>query len=279
MTYKIDWFSFTTGSVSLKTLVGQGALGHLEAIPDYLSLLINLDCYPDMPFIPTNPIPMYPYGLQHVESGICFRWGEVNDHIKVDCSGKSCDYLHEHNHLIDALRTYGDRASRVDIAIDVETDALPETWVAQLTLKRTPVVSTINSQSGQTVYIGSRKSERMCRVYRYYEPHPRSETLRVEVELKKNLARTFCSRLVNETIDGVIYGELLPYMVQPENWLEVEGEYEQTHHVLEKREHSDKLAWLERQVVPSLRELRDEGFPIFTWLAERVYPGTDWTPL
>ena len=79
--------------------------------------------------------------------------------------------------------------SRLDIATDIETDLSPETVQDNGWTRRIVSKAYIGSAQGKTLYVGSRKSEAFCRVYRYSAPHPRSHLLRVEFELKKERAR------------------------------------------------------------------------------------------
>lgn len=86
-----------------------------------------------------------------------------------------------------------DSGTRLDIATDIATDLSVTAVSAAGWSKRIKSTSLIKSSMGETLYIGSRKSNGFARIYRYRAPHPRGEKLRVEHELKKQQARAVAS--------------------------------------------------------------------------------------
>ncbi|HSJ39399.1 MAG TPA: replication initiation factor domain-containing protein, partial [Planococcus sp. (in: firmicutes)] len=85
--------------------------------------------------------------------------------------------------------------TRLDFASDVRTTTLPSSFVNARKHKGFRSLSFIQSATGETCYVGSPKSDRFARVYRYNKPHPRSELLRMECVFRRGLAREAARQL------------------------------------------------------------------------------------
>jgi hypothetical protein len=83
--------------------------------------------------------------------------------------------------------------TRLDLATDVATELPIKDVETAGWAKRITSTTFITSGTGETLYIGSRKSGAFSRVYRYVAPHPRCGLLRVEHEMKKEQARAVAS--------------------------------------------------------------------------------------
>jgi len=59
------------------------------------------------------------------------------------------------------------------------------------------------SETGETCYVGSQKSDRYARVYRYNEPHPRAHLLRIEHVFRKDYAKLVAKQCVNADVADV----------------------------------------------------------------------------
>ena len=92
--------------------------------------------------------------------------------------------------LRELLLAVSDSGTRLDIATDVPTELGVRAVSDAGWSKRIKSTSLIMSSMGETLYIGSRKSNAFARVYRYLAPHPRARLLRIEHELKKDQARS-----------------------------------------------------------------------------------------
>lgn len=112
---------------------------------------------------------------------VLFYGGEHG--MTLELTGKACEELHNAGRLVAIVQTMAivGRVSRLDIAVDMECDVDPRDFVAQRSNKRQKSEETAISSTGITCYIGSRKSDRYARVYRYAEPHDRSHLLRCEM--------------------------------------------------------------------------------------------------
>lgn len=101
------------------------------------------------------------------------------DTVLIQIPGAGCQWFEGRGVLVHIVTAMLDRIGRVDFAFDFATDLDPETAFA--TDRRTSIM---RSNTGTTVYVGSIKSDRYARVYRYAPPHPRSDRLRFEFVFK-----------------------------------------------------------------------------------------------
>jgi len=123
------------------------------------------------------------------EEGITLFASPTLTHCCVEVSGMGCERLIERGILDVVLARCSERITRIDIASDIETDVMPLEFVGQVNKKRMRASGYQKSESGETCYVGSQKSERYARVYRYNKPHPRAHLLRVECVFRKDYAK------------------------------------------------------------------------------------------
>jgi hypothetical protein len=149
--------------------------------------------------------------------------------------------------------------TRIDIAVDMETDVQPKEFAAARENKRTKTSAEMHSETGETVYVGSMHSERYARVYRYAPPHPRSHLLRVEHVYRRDYAKTVGALVARETIRTVcassaqLYGWCHPLA---DTW----GKKVEDITVPRPERNGGKtMVWLIRQCAPAFKKLVDEG--------------------
>lgn len=127
--------------------------------------------------------------------GDCVCYSGVNiDHVLVEISGKGCENLRDAKLLNGLLKTVEPSVTRIDIAYDIKK-VTPDEIVAKGYSERFRTHSRIASDTGVTHYVGSVKSERYARVYRYSEPHPRHELCRIEIVHRKRYARILAAAI------------------------------------------------------------------------------------
>jgi len=124
-------------------------------------------------------------------------------HACVEISGKGCEQLLSKNLLSEILGCAKERVTRIDIACDIETATKPSDFVKELSHERMRTSGHVLSDTGETCYVGSLKSERFARVYRYNAPHPRSHLLRVEHVFRKDYAKKVASTFAYATVDQI----------------------------------------------------------------------------
>lgn len=105
-------------------------------------------------------------------------------------TGVGCQSLREAELLRPLIEATQERATRLDVAADRKTKLTPHEFVSAGYTKRVKSENRRTSDTGDTITLGSWKSDRFVNVYRYHPPHPRSDTLRVEWRLKRDYAKS-----------------------------------------------------------------------------------------
>lgn len=126
-----------------------------------------------------------------------YVWVSVVGLFLVEHTGAGCDLLQDRGMLLSLIHERADNLTRIDIATDMLTDERPADFANHRTGAKTSAVGYQKSNSGETVYVGSRKSERTCKVYRYDGNHPRAAWLRVEYTYKGHNAKIVARMLKN----------------------------------------------------------------------------------
>jgi len=215
--------------------------------------------------------PRAPYSFAR-RSDDCSRTLYVHPlagHYTIEVSGTHCKTLTPAQ-WVDTCLHWAGCISRLDIAVDMPCEVTPRQFAAGILSARVKTRSEFVSSTGETVYLGSRTSERYARVYRYNKPHPRAKLLRAEFQLKGAYAKEAAARLVEgEALNGIAaalgdhFGFNHPVW-QPDSEpipLKVSS-HAQT---------GNTVYWLTNTVAPLLRRLNREGkLDVKTWLEEYV---------
>lgn len=150
-------------------------------------------------FVPEAARAPYRYSVRRMDGGIRCYGGPGRDEILYEMTGRACDPLTNLDIASDFIRPLTDRITRLDLAIDYETDVTPKQFVDAGYSQRFKTTTSMHSGTGQTEYVGSMKSELMARVYRYNEPHPRAGLLRMEAVFRKQRAKD-CAAWLTEAL-------------------------------------------------------------------------------
>jgi hypothetical protein len=211
MHHKIDYYAFTTPARLAFSEVTNEIQEFVRAT--FTSLLIgeNLLKSYENGWSVERAKGFYSHRLRHEASGTALSFGTINAHVYVELSGKTCDYLESSGALAALIEKTGERASRIDFAVDIDTDRPVDEFTYHRNEKRWKFVSHIVSASGTTDYVGSRTGERMARVYRYNPPHPRSALLRVEAEYKGDAAKAIVKELQGRSLEDVCMAAHAPF--------------------------------------------------------------------
>lgn len=210
----------------------------------------------------------YFWRLRHVLTDLCISFGGINRDIFIECAGVACQRLDSAGLLEALIHQSYERATRIDFAIDIFTDIDPLVFVAEREPGRFRNAGQLISDSGTTAYIGGRTSERMARVYRYAEPHPRSAYLRVEAEYKRDAAKMAAKLLLTHPMH-----EVAVYVHEPFGWLHAVWKPEtiDISAVPLKATSKDKartVQWLYGTVISSLARMEKLGaIDIEDWLS------------
>jgi DNA relaxase NicK len=190
-------------------------------------------------------------------------------HYTLEVSGTHCKTLTPAQ-WVDTCRHWEGNISRLDIAVDMPCDVTPKQFAANIVQSRVKTRSEFVSSTGETVYLGSRTSERYARVYRYKEPHPRAKLLRAEFQLKGAYANEAAEKLVaGEALNGIAAGLGENFGFNHPVW-QPDSEpipLKVTSHA----QTGNTVYWLTNTVAPLLRRLNKEGkLDVQTWLDEYV---------
>lgn len=193
------------------------------------------------------------------EAGARIYFGHEKAPPLIEIGGAACDLLHANGDLLPFISRNTEGITRIDLAADIETSISPEDFVGAGRSSRQTSISRIRSAQGQTVYIGSPKSDRRLRVYRYEDPHPRSKFLRVECMLRDDLARSAATDVLCNGIAEAwrvaisAYGLEHPLIFGART----DRRFERT--LRHEPTSAGKLKWIHKQVVPALRAAMASG--------------------
>lgn len=136
-------------------------------------------------------------------SGVALYASQALAHCCVEISGTGCERIIKLDAMGEVLRAVCDRTTRIDIASDIETSTKPLEFVEVIKHERMRASGHQLSETGETCYVGSQKSDRYARVYRYFNPHPRAHLLRIEHVFRKDYAKQVASACVSGDLQSV----------------------------------------------------------------------------
>lgn len=194
MDAKVDWLSF-----SLQLGETHPELGWTET--QVMDHFVTASGFQSEEWSYGKPRAPYAHCLRVDGVGISLYWSGRLTHCLCEVSGTGCQFLRSEEKLISLITCMVNRITRIDLATDFSTEVLPNEFVNQRSAKTHKTRASFNSSSGQTEYVGSRKSQLMARVYRYSSPHPRSELLRVEHECKAETAKSVGAYLLANGVE------------------------------------------------------------------------------
>lgn len=193
------------------------------------------------------------------DNGITVFWSEKRPEILLEISGKGCDYMRSVGLETRLLERVQMRLSRLDIATDIECDTKPDAFVAARTGRKASSIAHVESQTGATVYVGSRTSEQYVRVYRYAKPHPRSDLLRVEHVFRRKYARVIASEILVQGIIAVVGAIGARYGWAHSSWGVPADDSDPIKFPRPEREAGGTVFWLIKQAAPAFQRLVREG--------------------
>jgi DNA relaxase NicK len=187
-------------------------------------------------------------------------------------SGRGCDSIREPATSRRFVTEICELLTRLDYAIDISCNIKPSEFANHRSHKAFRTVSFISSDSGETVYVGSPKSDRFVRVYRYNPPHPRSHLLRIEFVFRRGMARAAAREYCEQESDahflaklGNTYGWAHPI------WQPTVQTDERIATPVLKQSDENTVYWLYKQVLPAMQRLWREGALDVTDFLEKVF--------
>jgi hypothetical protein len=211
----------------------------------------------------------YSTRIRHEISGVAISFGTVNSHLFCELSGRACNNFDAIDALDPLINATKDKCSRIDFAVDIATECDPEHFCTKRGGNSFKSNGTIVSPSGKTCYLGSRKSERMARVYRYAPPHPRSGFLRVEAEYKGDAAKAAASHFTETDIRTACVDAHKPFGWLHDDW-NTEGDAgEKIAYTAYRPSNASTVRWLYGDVITALRKAIQEGLvDLDDWLGK-----------
>lgn len=197
----IDWISFTIETDTLSPEASAAAINATWDKAFWQAFGSTSQQFTDL-FSDAEefyPRPPYNHCWKH-SLGETFAHPGRN-HMLFEMTGGGCERLREERLEKYVLKTFAERITRLDLAIDWKTDVMPSLFRNLAEFGRFKSHSFVKSHHGETLYIGSRKSSRYLRIYKYKPPHPRHELLRFEFVFRKDHAKHIASELVSTRYD------------------------------------------------------------------------------
>lgn len=151
------------------------------------------------------------------------------------------------------------RLSRIDIAVDIFTETRPDEFAKQRTNEKFKSWSETVSESGHTVYVGSKTSDRYARVYRYNSPHPRAQFLRVEHVLKAEQAKLAVESIEKQGLESFVAMLGNTFGWGHADWEPQEETDEAVAAWRPERRQGKTVAWMFSTVFPSMQKLISEN--------------------
>ena len=227
-------------------------------------------------FEPTSARAPYRVAIAREDNGSRIYGSSHTDTVLFELTGRGCEPIHKDEAGRDIIGGIYDRITRIDFAVDIVTGTSPTDFCNSREHNRFRSISFIRSASGETVYVGSAKSDRFCRVYRYNPPHPRSELLRVEFVFRRGLAKD-AARLYAEEGEAETFVARLgnTYGFTGPDWRPGTRTDERIRVPTILKDDADTVHWLYSQVAPAMRRMVKVGALDMADFLDRVYNDPD----
>jgi len=180
-------------------------------------------------------------------------------HCCVEVSGQGCERLIAKNLLGDVLARCHERITRIDIASDVETNTRPTEFVEKMNHERMRTSGHVVSDTGETFYVGSQKSDRYARVYRYNAPHPRSHLLRIEHVFRRDYAKAVARQITDAGIERVAFSAGEAFGWAHQSWQPLVDEGVDLSVIKAEPTMGGTVFWLIKSVAPAFKKLVAKG--------------------
>jgi len=201
----------------------------------------------------------YTDAWQDAEGGISLYASPNLVHCCVEISGGGCERIIQLGAMQDLLAKCAERVTRIDIASDIETSTQPTEFVAIVSHERMRANGLQNSETGQTCYVGSKKSDRYARVYRYYSPHPRAHLLRIEHVFRRKYAKSVAAEILSTSLESVAKAAGKAFGWAHSDWQPEAVQAADISIVSPERGAGSTITWLVRSVAPAIRRLIADG--------------------
>ncbi len=201
----------------------------------------------------------YRYMVVDNQTNVRIYFDSSLKHFLVEVSGRGCKRATEKGTIVTLLEGIHSRVTRLDLSCDMDTDTTPIEFVKAGYSGKFTSSSVHQSESGQTVYVGSSKSDLQAAVYRYAEPHPRSHLLRVEHRFRRDAAKAYGKLVTENGLTNAVLAAGERFGWQSDLWNVNEICAVQPPRVAIDAKDSNVARWLLTQVFPAMRRYEREG--------------------
>lgn len=271
MDAKIDYLSYTLR-------IDLGEVGEGSAVIEYLTSAINTNTptftqsyAPSCAWLPGGKRGNYGASLQDTTYGARIWYGGVANHILIELPGMACQQLRDLGVFDALLLEVGSHVTRLDIAVDLAQTISPGDFIAAGHNQRFASGGFIWSPDGVTCYVGSQKSERFARVYRYDPPHPRAGITRVEHVLRSHYAKAALPVLLNQGVVVLAAQAGNSFAWKSDAWQPGTLTGDKLRSKKTDRDQPSKVRWLYQVVKPAIVKAAAAGLiDLDAWLSELV---------
>lgn len=253
MIHKIDWLSFTYWI--------NGQPGEFRKDLLRAALLRYKPSWVQLDTDTSKPAPArkgFVFGICN-ENHTTNLWINQQGLILVEVTGQGCTDLEQRGLLMDVVTQYADRMTRIDLASDILCDTNPRDFVQQRGETKITAVGDFVSSTGHTCYVGSRKSDRKAKVYRYYAPHPRAAFLRIEYTYSGHQAKFAAKHLLQHGLESTIFASAARYQWQHPVWQPEQPSAAELKAWRPERGEAKTVTWLRTQVLAAIQKLDKAG--------------------
>jgi hypothetical protein len=266
---KLDWFAFTFPITLLGEKDNEFTLSHILFAFHGHSAQRFLGVVTNGLWEWGSAAGFYNNRITCPDTGLSISWKAGNPFAICELSGTACDAVTRFMDVATLAQSARGRATRIDLAVDIETTVSPKEFVARRSAPAFQSTGCMHTPTGDTEYVGSRKGARMARVYRYNSPHPRSHLLRVEGEYKQGAARMICDHLVGSSLREVCLRSHLPFGWSHPIWDTEGAEVSKIPARKYDSDGAETLRWLLGVALPSALKAHREGlFNFKEWFEE-----------
>lgn len=253
MLHKIDWVSFT------RWIFDQD-----EQVPPHLlrpQLFVELPAWTGITeenHRPAGKRPGFQFGVSNNDHTISV-WISLRGLLLFEITGGGCTALEKSGQLDAIVKENATRLTRLDLATDILTDTDPRDFVKMRGDSKVTAVGEFASKTGVTCYVGSKKSDRTVKVYRYHDPHPRSQFLRIEYTYRSKQATFAALHMIEHGIEQTIFSSANRYGWTHPCWQPEKTTAEELKAWRPERGEAKTVNWLRTQVLAAVKKLNDQG--------------------
>lgn len=273
MITRVDWISFTfdmpaNGQTDDRTVL-EDALFSLHMIDIGLREALNLF---NGTLAPKSRAP-YKQRWTFDDNGVALYTHANLNHATCEISGRTCERLHRDELINPILELVRNRVTRLDIASDMLTGTRPSEFAEKRVAGRYRSGGNQFSDDGETVYVGSKTSNRYARVYRYHPPHDRAHLLRSEFVVRKEDARLTAQAILDDGVDAVALALGQAFGWQHPDWNTDAATPAELHAWRPERHKGSTVFWLNDTIAPLIARLHNEGtIDVYEYLTDHVIP-------